>query len=41
MQTLQSGVKGVSLLVQLNADRLIYGGTLAFALMLGGFLASY
>lgn len=40
MQTLQSGVRGMSLLVQINSDRLLYVGTLAAALMLGGFIVS-
>ena len=40
MQTIQSGVRGMSLLMQLNADRLIAIGVLIAALMLGSFIVS-
>ena len=40
MQTIAAGYKGVSLLVNLNWDRLIYLGTLAGALMLGAWIGS-
>lgn len=40
MQTLTAGYKGVSLLVNLNWDRLIYLGTIAVALTLGAWLGS-
>lgn len=40
MQTLQHSYRGLSLLFQLNWDRLLYLGTIAAALMLGAFLGS-
>lgn len=40
MQTITAGYKGVSLLVNLNWDRLIYLGTIAFALMLGAYIGT-
>lgn len=40
MQTLQSGYRGVSLLLNLNWDRILYLATILFALMLGAFLGS-
>ncbi len=40
MQTLQQSYRGLSLLFELNWDRLLYLGTIAFALMLGAFLGS-
>ncbi|WP_255456122.1 hypothetical protein [Tropicibacter sp. Alg240-R139] len=40
MQTLQHSYRGLSLLFELNWDRLLYLGTIAFALMLGAYLGS-
>lgn len=40
MQTIAAGYKGVSLLVNLNWDRLIYLGTIIFALGLGAWVGS-
>ena len=40
MQTIQTGYRGLSLLVDLNWDRLLYVGTIAFALLLGAFVGS-
>ncbi len=40
MQTITAGYNGVSLLVNLNWDRIIYLGTIAFALGLGGWVGS-
>lgn len=40
MTTLVSGYRGLSLLMALNFDRLIYLGTVAVALAAGGYLGS-
>jgi hypothetical protein len=40
MQTLQHGYKSVSLLLNLNADRILYLSTIAFALLAGAYLGS-
>ncbi|WP_261385679.1 hypothetical protein [Tateyamaria omphalii] len=40
MQTLQSGYRGLSLLMMLNWDRALYGATLAGALAAGAWLGS-
>ena len=40
MQTLTAGYQGVSLLVNLNWDRLLYLATIAFALGLGTWVGS-
>ena len=40
MQTLQTGYRGLSLLFDLNWDRLFYIATIAGALMLGAFVGS-
>lgn len=40
MQTLQSGYRGLSLLMVLNADRVLYAATLAAALAAGAWLGS-
>ncbi|MFP4275025.1 MAG: hypothetical protein ACLFRU_08365 [Paracoccaceae bacterium] len=40
MQAIKTGYRGLSLLVDLNWDRIIYVGALALALFLGAFLAS-
>ncbi|SPJ29740.1 hypothetical protein TRM7615_03262 [Falsiruegeria mediterranea M17] len=40
MQTLQHSYRGLSLLFELNWDRLLYLGTIGFALMLGAYLGS-
>lgn len=40
MQTIAAGYQGVSLLVNLNWDRLIYLGTIVGALGLGGWVGS-
>lgn len=40
MQTITAGYRGVSLLVNLNWDRLIYLGTIAGALMMGAWVGS-
>ena len=40
MQTLTEGYKGVSLLIGLNWDRLLYIATIAGALWAGAFLGS-
>ena len=41
MQTLQQGYRGMSLLVQINADRLFSMGALAAALLAGAYFGSY
>ncbi|MFV2001479.1 MAG: hypothetical protein ACC619_00690 [Paracoccaceae bacterium] len=38
MQTIQSGYRGLTLLVNLNWDRLLYGATIAGALVLGAWV---
>ena len=40
MQTFRKGYRGLSLLWDLNLDRLFFLGTLALALGAGGFLGS-
>lgn len=40
MQTLQQGYRSLSLLMNLNWDRLLYGGMLAFALGAGAYLGT-
>ncbi|MGB5557775.1 MAG: hypothetical protein WBN04_07160 [Paracoccaceae bacterium] len=40
MQTIQSGYRGLSLLVDLNWDRLLYFATIAAALGAGAFIGS-
>lgn len=40
MQTITAGYQGVSLLVNLNWDRLIYLGTIAAALGMGAWVGS-
>lgn len=40
MQTIAAGYKGVSLLVNLNGDRLIYLATIVGALALGAYVGS-
>lgn len=40
MQHIQTGYRGLSLLMNLNWDRLLYGATLAFALVLGSYIGS-
>ncbi|WP_281982328.1 hypothetical protein [Thalassorhabdomicrobium marinisediminis] len=41
MQTITAGYQGVSLLVNLNWDRLLYLGTIAVALGLGAWVGSH
>ncbi|WP_277871182.1 hypothetical protein [Thalassorhabdomicrobium marinisediminis] len=41
MQTITAGYQGVSLLVNLNWDRLLYLGTIAAALGLGAWVGSH
>ncbi len=40
MQTIRSGYQGLSLLVDLNWDRLLYLATLVGALMAGGWIGT-
>ena len=40
MQTITAGYQGVSLLVNLNWDRLLYLATIAGALLLGAWIGS-
>lgn len=40
MQTIQSGYRGLSLLMSLNWDRILYVATLATALAFGAWLGS-
>lgn len=40
MQTLQQSYRGLSLVMSLNWDRLLYLLTIAFALMAGAYLGS-
>jgi hypothetical protein len=40
MQTIASGYRGLSFLIGLNWDRLLYGATIVFALWAGAFLGS-
>ena len=41
MQTIRDGYRGLSLLVDLNSDRIISMTALALALMLGAWIASH
>lgn len=38
IETLRDGLRGLSLLMQLNGDRLLFPFAIALALMLGGWL---
>ena len=40
MQTIAAGYQGLSLLVNLNWDRILYLATICGALMLGGYIGS-
>lgn len=40
MQTIQSGYNGLSLLLNLNWDRILYVATIAAALLVGAFIGS-
>jgi len=40
MEHIQHGYRGLSLLMNLNWDRLLYGGTIAFALSAGAYLGT-
>lgn len=40
MHTLQQSYRGISLLVQLNGDWLIYAGTIALSLGTGAYIVS-
>lgn len=40
MQTIQAGYRGLSLLVNLNWDKLFYLGTLVLALLAGGLIGT-
>lgn len=40
MQVIQSGYRGMSLLIQLNADRLLMLAALGGALMLGAYIGA-
>lgn len=40
MQTIQTSYRGLSLLVDLNWDRLLYAATIAGALFLGAYMGS-
>tara|TARA_R110000787_G_scaffold4031_7_gene15708 strand:- start:568 stop:693 length:126 start_codon:yes stop_codon:yes gene_type:complete len=40
MQTIQSSYRGLSLLMELNWDRVLYVATIAFALAAGAFVGS-
>ncbi len=40
MQTIQTGYRSLTLLFELNWDRLLYGGTIAVALLLGAYVDS-
>jgi hypothetical protein len=41
MQAVQNGYRGLSLLMDLNWDRVLYIGTIALALGAGAWLAAY
>lgn len=41
MQQLVSGYRGISLLVNVNWDRIVYLGTIAMALLAGAFVGSF
>ncbi|MDJ1008155.1 MAG: hypothetical protein QNJ13_10070 [Paracoccaceae bacterium] len=40
MQTIQAGYRSLTLLVDLNWDRILYIATLIFALMAGGYIGT-
>ncbi len=40
MEQIQQGYRGLSLLMQINWDRLLYGGTIAAALGAGAWLGT-
>lgn len=40
MQTIQSGYRGLTLLFELNWDRLLYVATIAVALLVGAYVGS-
>ena len=40
MQTIQSGFQGLTLLVSLNWDRMLYVATIALALLAGAYVGS-
>ncbi len=40
MQTLQAGYRGLTVLLDLNWDRILYVATLVFALTFGGWVGS-
>jgi len=40
MQPIQTGYRGLTLLFDLNWDRLLYAGTIALALFLGSYFGS-
>lgn len=40
MQTIATGYRGLSLLIDINWDRLLYGATIIFALWAASFLGS-
>lgn len=40
MQTLQQSYRGLSLVMELNWDRILYVATIAFALFAGAYLGS-
>lgn len=40
MQTIQTGYRGLTLLFDLNWDRLLYVGTIAVALLVGAYVGS-
>lgn len=41
MQTLAQGYRGLRLIALLNSDRILFVGTMAGALMLSGYLATF
>lgn len=41
METMQHGYRGLSLLIDLNWDRFLYVGTIAFGLSAGAWIAAY
>ncbi len=41
MQTIQKSYRGLSLLVELNWDRLLFLGTISMALMLAAYLGGF
>jgi len=40
MEQVQQGYRSLSLLMNLNWDRLLYGGTIAFALVAGSYVGN-